>query len=133
MPVPPRVLVRGEQTGMRISLSETTMPPGAAGPPLHTHAFDETFYVVDGELTVQVGDDLMIVAAGQAAFAAAGTPHTLANRSATPTRVLIICAPAGFEREFARRAARLTGTQPPAWAMQPIPEVTVTGPRIGER
>lgn len=133
MAVPPRVLVRGEHTGMRISLSETTMPSGAAGPPLHTHAFDETFYVVDGEVTVQVDDKLVIVAAGEAAFAAAGTPHTLANRSATPARVLIVCTPAGFEREFARRAARLTGTQPPAWAMQPIPDVIVVGPRIGER
>jgi quercetin dioxygenase-like cupin family protein len=131
-PISPRVLVRGEDTGMRISVSETTMPAGAAGPPLHTHAFDETFYVLDGEVTVQVGNELLAVRAGEAAFAGGGTPHTLANRSGTPARVLIICAPAGFEREFARRAARLAGRRPPAWAMQPIPEVTVIGPRIGE-
>ena len=131
-PVPPRVLLRGEHTGMRMSLSETTMAAGAAGPPLHTHAFDETFYVLDGEITVQVGNELAVVRTGEAAFAAGGTPHTLANRSEARARIVIICAPAGFEREFARRAARLAGTQPPDWAMQPIREVTVVGPPIGE-
>jgi hypothetical protein len=40
--------------------------------------------------------------------------------------------PAGFEREFARRAARRDGVEPPEWAQQPIPEVTVVGPRIGQ-
>jgi hypothetical protein len=39
---------------------------------------------------------------------------------------------AGFEREFARRAARSAGTEPPAWAIQPVPEVRYVGPRIGE-
>jgi hypothetical protein len=43
-----------------------------------------------------------------------------------------VCTPAGFEPEFARRAARSAGTEPPAWAMQPVPEVRYVGPRIGE-
>jgi hypothetical protein len=60
-------------------------------------------------------------------------PHTLANRSAAHARFLMVSAPAGFEREFARRAADRAGVAPPQWAMQPIPEVTVVGPRIGER
>ena len=29
------------------------MPPGAKGPPLRVHDFDEAFYVLDGELTLQ--------------------------------------------------------------------------------
>ena len=109
------------------------MPPGAKGPPLHTHAFDEAFYVLDGELTIQVGDELTTAGAGELAFALGGVPHTLANRSGSPARFLIVCTPAGFEREFARRAAAQAGTEPPDWALQPIPEVTRVGPRIGER
>jgi quercetin dioxygenase-like cupin family protein len=35
---------------------ESTLPAGAPGPPLHTHAFDEAFYVLDGELTFQLGN-----------------------------------------------------------------------------
>lgn len=131
-PSPPRVLVRSEQSEARVAVIESTMPPGAKGPPLHRHAFDETFYVLEGELTLQLGDELTLVGAGEFAFALGGTPHTLADRSEARARFLIVCTPAGFEREFARRAAALARVEPPAWALQPIPEVTVVGPRIGE-
>lgn len=130
--VPPRVLLRAEQSDGRISVTTSTMPPGAKEPPLHTHAFDETFYVLDGELTVRVADELIVVGAGELAFALGGVPHTLANRSSASACFLIICTPAGFERELARRAAARAGVDPPAWAEQPIPEVTVVGPRIDE-
>jgi quercetin dioxygenase-like cupin family protein len=131
--VPPRVLLRSEQTEGRVSVVESTMPAGAKGPPLHTHEFDEAFYVLEGELTVQVRQELRKVSAGELAFALGSMPHRLANRSAASARFLIICTPAGFEREFARRIAAQAGVEPPAWATQPIPEVTVVGPRIGER
>ena len=36
------------------------------------------------------------------------------------------------EREFARRAARKEGVEPPEWALQEIPPVTRLGPPIGE-
>ncbi len=126
----PRVLLRSEQSRGRVSVIESTMPPGAAGPPLHSHEFDETFYVLEGELTFQLGDELVVAGAGDLAFAPGGIPHTLTNRSSTPARFLIVCTPARFEREFARRAAAMAGSEPPAWATQPIPEVTVLGPPI---
>jgi hypothetical protein len=59
-------------------------------------------------------------------------PHTLANRSGADARLLLVITPAGFERELARRAADEAGTEPPAWALQPIPEVSYVGPRIGD-
>jgi quercetin dioxygenase-like cupin family protein len=130
---PPRVLLHGEQSGGHVSVTESTMPAGAKGPPLHTHDFDEAFYMLEGELTLQLGDELSRAGAGELAFALRGVPHTLANRSNAPARFLIVCTPAGFEREFARRAAAAAGVEPPSWAMQPIPEVTRVGPRIGER
>jgi quercetin dioxygenase-like cupin family protein len=131
-PSPPTVLVRSEESARRVAVIESTMAAAAKGPPLHTHAFDETLYVLEGELSFQLGDELTLVGAGEVAFALGGTPHTLANQSEAPARFLIVCTPSGFEREFARRAAALAGTEPPAWAMQPIPEVTVVGPRIGD-
>ncbi len=108
------------------------MPPGTKGPPLHTHDFDEAFYVLDGELTFQLGDELIMAGPGELAFALGGVLHTLANRGNAPARFVIVCTPAGFEREFARRAAAQAGVNPPTWATQPIPEATVVGPRIGE-
>jgi quercetin dioxygenase-like cupin family protein len=132
-PLVPRVLLRGEQSDGRVSVTESVMPAGAAGPPLHTHEFDEAFYVLEGELTFQLDDELITAGPAEFAFALGGVPHTLANLRGAPARFLIICSPAGFEREFARRAAAHAGVEPPAWAMQPIPEVTTIGPRIGER
>ncbi len=130
-PPPPRVLMRGEQSDGRVSVSEITMPARAAGPPLHRHAFDEVFYVLEGELTIQVGRDLLTAGRGELVHAPSGVPHTLANRSSATVRCLVVCAPAGFERELARRAAERTGTEPPAWARRSSPEVAVVGPRIG--
>lgn len=39
------VLLHGEQNGGALAIAESTMPAGAVGPPLHSHAFDEAFYV----------------------------------------------------------------------------------------
>lgn len=128
----PKVLVRSEQSSGRVGVIESVMPPGAAGPPLHRHEFDEAFYVLEGELTVQLEGELVTVGAGELAFAPGGAAHTLTNRSDAPARFLIVCTPAGFEREFARRAARKQGVDPPDWALQEIPPVTRVGPRIGE-
>lgn len=124
--------VRGEQSDGRLGVIEKSMPAGAPGPPLHVHDFDEAFYVLDGELTFQVGDEISTAGPGELAFAPGGTPHTLANRRSEPARYLLICTPGGFERELARRAARDDGADPPEWARQPSPDVTVVGPRIGE-
>jgi quercetin dioxygenase-like cupin family protein len=128
----PRVLARGEESSGRVGIVESVMLPGAAGPPLHKHDFDEAFYVLDGQVTFHLGGELVTVGAGGHAFAPGGEPHTLANRGAEPARFLIVFTPAGFEREFARRIARRDGVDPPAWALQKIPCVTQVGPRIGE-
>ena len=44
------VLVHGEQSDGRIAVMDNRVGPGLAGPRLHHHAFDELFWVLDGEL-----------------------------------------------------------------------------------
>ncbi len=131
-PVRNKVLLRGEQSNGAVAVVESTMPAGSPGPPLHLHAFDEAFYVLDGELTFQLEDRKSIAKAGELVFARRGLPHTVANRGDTPARYLLLITPSGFEREFARRAANGAGTHPPEGAQQPIPEVTYLGPPIGQ-
>ena len=128
----PRVLVRGEESSGRVGVVESVMPPGAAGPPLHKHDFDEAFYVLEGELTFLLGGELVTVGADELAFAPGGVPHGFTNRGNTAARFLIVFTPAGFEREFARRAARKEGVEPPDWALQKIPPVIRLGPPIGD-
>ena len=128
----PKVLVRSEQSSGRVGLVESVMPAGARGPFLHKHDFDEAFYVLSGELTFQLDGELVTVGAEGHAFALGGVPHTFANRGETDAHYLMVITPAGFEREFARRAARKEGVDPPEWALQEIPPVTRLGPPIGE-
>jgi quercetin dioxygenase-like cupin family protein len=124
------VLLRSEQTGGHVSLTEIVVPPHSAGPPLHTHDFDEAFYLLEGELIFQVKEALVTKVAGELSFAPRNVPHTLANHGDTLARYLLVCTPAGFERHWARIAAEAAGVEPPQWALQPIPEVTVVGPPI---
>lgn len=69
--------------------------------PLHTHEIQEdSFYVLEGVLTVQIGDEIIELQQGDFAAAPPGVPHTFTNadpqRSA---RMLNIMSPAiGFDR-----------------------------------
>jgi len=138
----PRVLLRSEDSDHHLSVIETAPAPGVS-PPLHSHDFDETFYVMEGELTFQVRDEYFTVRAGQLAFAPRGVPHTYANLSGAPAHQLIICTPAGFERYFARMAAERQGIEPPdgrssrclrspPWARQLTPTQRLTSRNVGQ-
>jgi quercetin dioxygenase-like cupin family protein len=129
----PTVLLRSEETAGVVSMIELSSDAGFAGPPLHRHDFDEAFYVLEGELTFQLGDEVFTRTAGELAFAPRNVAHTYANHSDAPTRALLVCTPAGFERYFARMAAERDGVDPPDWALQPWPEVTRLGPQIERR
>jgi uncharacterized RmlC-like cupin family protein len=84
-------------------------------------------------VTFQLGDELLTIEAGGLGFAPRGVPHTFTNLSDATARYLSVCTPAGVERYFARIAAERQGTEPPEWALQPIPEVTHVGPPLGRR
>ena len=128
-----KILLRGERSGGRLAVIDEVVESDFAGPPLHLHpSFDEGFYVLDGEVTFRVGDELVTGGRGTFAFAERGTPHTFANLSGEPARVLIICTPAGFERYFARVAAERAGAEPPPWARETEPETIRVGPRIAD-
>jgi quercetin dioxygenase-like cupin family protein len=120
----------GEDSGGRLSAVEYVAGPHFGGPPLHRHAFDEAWYVLEGELTFRIGDELRTAGAGSFVYAPGGTPHTLANRSGRQARVLLLCLPAGLERYFERLGAQVAGLEPPA-SRGPDPETEVLGPPLG--
>jgi quercetin dioxygenase-like cupin family protein len=124
------VLLRSEQSGGHVSMIEIVVPANSAGPPLHTHDFDEAFYMLEGELIFQIADELFTRRAGELAFAPRNVAHALANHSDADARYLLVCTPAGFERHWGRIAAASQGVAPPDWALQPIPEVIEVGPQI---
>ena len=127
------MLLRSEQTAGVLSVIRVAVPGGWEGPPLHHHAFDETFYVLAGELTFQLGDELLTARAGDSAFAPRDSHHTLANLGSETARYVLTCTPAGFERYFDRLQGELTGTPPPPEAAGAFPESFVVGPQVGRR
>jgi quercetin dioxygenase-like cupin family protein len=120
-----RILLRGEASAGQVAIVELALPAAWAGPPLHHHDFDESFYVLEGELTFQLGEELSTAGPGALVFAARGSHHTLANLSGSAARYLLVCTPAGFERRF--------DPEPAEGPEKPWPEVVVVGPTIPER
>lgn len=53
----------------------TKVPPGAAGPPRHRHPVDQTYFVVQGEITVELGAQTQLAKTRSAVFIPAGLPH----------------------------------------------------------
>lgn len=130
-----RMKLDGRHTGGRFALWENVLPRGAA-PPLHSHPQDETFYVLEGEMTVWLVDPELAAdpgdppgwvktqgrrcAVGTVVFAPGGVPHTFRVESDT-ARVLILSTPAGID-EMVRGLA-----EPARWPwLQPPPD----GPRV---
>jgi mannose-6-phosphate isomerase-like protein (cupin superfamily) len=125
-----RFLVGSHQSDGELAVMENSARGRWAGPPLHRHDFDEGFYVLEGELTFQLGEELRTAGPGELVFAPRGAVHTLANRSAKLARYLLVCTPGGFERSLARRWAERDGEEPPEWALADGPAVEVVGPPI---
>ena len=95
-----RFLTTGEDTGGKYALWEAVVPPGG-GPPPHVHSWEEEgFYVLEGEITFQIGDQRLVASAGTFANMPVGTPHSFKNESDEPARMLISVAPAGLEQMF---------------------------------
>ena len=111
------VRVRSEDTDGTFGLIEQVVPAGFPGPPLHVHPeFEETFYVIEGRIAVRVGDEAHEAGPGSVAVVPRGTPHTFANPTDRPVRMLVLVTPGGFERYFEALAAAVTerGGYPPA-------------------
>jgi mannose-6-phosphate isomerase-like protein (cupin superfamily) len=95
------VLLTGEQTGGQFALLHGEFGPGD-GAPLHLHhREDETFYILEGALDMQVGQTKETAIAGATVFRPREIPHDFFNNSDRPATAVALVAPAGFENYFA--------------------------------
>jgi quercetin dioxygenase-like cupin family protein len=82
-----KVLLRSEETGGEISIVDVRSSGKRPGPPLHHHDFDETFYVLEGELTFRLEDELFTRGPGELAFAPRNVPiRTPTSAAPRPAR-----------------------------------------------
>lgn len=90
------------ETAATYSISEWFLEPHSAGPGPHSHAdHDDIFYVIEGTMSLLVGDDWVDAGVGSFVRAPAGTIHDFANRTDARAGVLNIYIPGGFERDMA--------------------------------
>ena len=70
-----------DETANAFSQFEVDDPRGS-GPPLHVHHNeDETFYILEGQVTMFVGDERIDLEAGDYCFGPRGVPHAYLVRS----------------------------------------------------
>ena len=91
------VLVDGHETGGAFSVMEQWMRQGSGPPIPHIHPIDEWFYVMEGEMTVELGDQTIIGRAGDSLWIPRGTVHRFKVTSPL-CRALNGYTPAGFEQ-----------------------------------
>jgi quercetin dioxygenase-like cupin family protein len=105
-----------EQTAGRMWAKELLAPLGMATP-MHRHSReDEAFYVLDGEVSVYIGDTVVRAGVGDFLWAPRDVSHAFCVES-TQARLLVVSTPGGFERFFfdtGEPAAALTAPPPAA-------------------
>jgi quercetin dioxygenase-like cupin family protein len=111
-----------ETTNGQLAVLEFLWPQGS-GSPLHVHRReDEWFYVIEGELTLWVGGEVIVAPAGSFVYGPRDIPHTFLVTS-TEARFLMVTEPAPFA-DFVRAMSvpAQTLTLPPATVHPPTPE-----------
>ena len=107
------------------------------GPGLHVHATQEdTFYVVDGVLTVQFGDDIVELGPGDFGTAPPGVPHSFTNADAERAcRAINLMTPGiGFDRYIDQiEKVAATADHDALDRLHAQYGVTVVGPSLAER
>ncbi len=99
------VKLRDEHTAGAYSVHDNTIPPGSPGPRPHIHRrHEETFYVLEGELTIRVGSRKIVAPAGSFVVVPRGVVHQPSNPGTQPTKVLIIFSPEGMDSFFEEAA-----------------------------
>jgi quercetin dioxygenase-like cupin family protein len=94
-------LITGKDTGGAFFMAEMSVPPGG-GPPPHIHQReDESFHMLEGTMTIQVGGDTITASSGDFVYLPRGVVHSFRNTGTATARALVLVTPAGLENFFA--------------------------------
>ena len=113
-----KTLIAPEQANNALALLEFTLPKGAEPPP-HTHTNeDETFYVLEGSISVTIADNTTILEPGEAVFAPRNIPHSFQILTEKATLINLI-SPGSLWNFFIQFSAPVSGQ--PAISTTPNP------------
>src|SRR5271156_5260832 len=86
--------LRGGETGESVMMFEETLPAGTKSAFHLHHDSDEVAYVLSGELTFNIGDEITVGGTGSCTFMPRGIPHAWMSTGAETGRVLFLYTPA---------------------------------------
>jgi len=81
----------------RYSISEWWLEPHTQGPGPHSHPEDDIFYVIEGTMSVLVGEAWTHATRGSFILVPGGVTHDFENRGETRAGVLNLSIPGSFE------------------------------------
>lgn len=128
-----RYLATGDETGGAYAMIDATVPPGG-GPPPHVHSREEeSFFVLEGEITFRLDDQTIVAGPNTFLNMPIGSVHSFKNESGLPARMLITLAPAGLEKMFLEAGKVLTSPddQPQPPTEQEIKKLLEVAPKYG--
>jgi mannose-6-phosphate isomerase-like protein (cupin superfamily) len=103
---PNDIKVSGKDTDGKLTIFEYTGNV-KGGPPLHIHhKQDEIFFIVEGEYTFKVGDDMYYLKKGDTIFLPRKVPHAFAQTSETG-KMYFMFQPSGKMEDYFRKIATL--------------------------
>lgn len=80
-------LADGAETA-NYSISTWSLEPHTKGPGAHSHPEDDVFFVLDGTMSILVGDRWIDASRGTLVLIPGGTTHDFENRGDVPARIL---------------------------------------------
>jgi quercetin dioxygenase-like cupin family protein len=86
--------LRGGETDESIMIFEETIPTGTKSVFHLHHDSDEVAYVLSGEVTFKIGDEITVGGPGSCTFMPRGIPHAWMSTGADTGRVLFLYTPA---------------------------------------
>lgn len=91
----------GSETNGQYSISEWWLEPHTQGPGAHSHDEDDVFYVLEGTMSLLIGDRWIDAPKGSFVLAPGGLTHDFENRSSSRAGVLNFSIPGDFEQNMA--------------------------------
>jgi quercetin dioxygenase-like cupin family protein len=126
-------LITGEETGGAYFMAELSVAPGGGTPPHIHHREDESFHLLEGTLTIQVGGDTITASADDFVYLPRGIAHSFKNTGDGCAKAVVFTTPAGLEGFFAEvfePVADRSATPLPA-SKELIGRALAAGPRYG--
>ena len=131
-PIDFKVLSQDTDGNLSVMVSSNNLK--GTGPAEHIHPdFDETFFIMEGQVTFKTGDEFHSLKEGDSIFIPRNVPHAFTITSDNSATFLIICQPAGQIESFFQGYAK-EGKVSPEAAVRLMGEynMIIVGPPLGK-